>query len=282
MASFEKKFDIKAEDTFEDKAETYGEKMERFVCEIADRLRSEGLPLGNDCRLNPELEFFTDFISENEIKRDQKIVKNYQKEWYGSSDVVEKEIKKQKRETSGEKLEMLKTVIFNKFLGDRFITIRTSLYDDIVNKIDNVLVDRESGNVVCAVDEIEDTTSGLLESKKEKILERNREGGGKLKYGIGLRKNAKEGLGFMAEEFTDIPIFCLALDYKRMESVIKYLESSVSISEPERKLFEYFIRSMEAQVEELEKKDLRFSGPMKKRLGAFRFILPAIKKKYKI
>ena len=64
------------------------------------------------------------------------------------------EIMKDENERAGFVFEMLKTSIMHKKIGERFIVVRSSHYDDNINKVDNVLVDRKTGHTICALDEV--------------------------------------------------------------------------------------------------------------------------------
>ena len=50
--------------------------------------------------------------------------------------------------------EMSLTLLLNKFLKKDFIVARASSYDDYNNGIDNVLIDKTSGEVLCGFDEV--------------------------------------------------------------------------------------------------------------------------------
>lgn len=53
---------------------------------------------------------------------------------------------------------ILKTSIMHKMAGERFIVVRSSHFDDITNKVDNVIVDRDTGHTICALDEVSPKT----------------------------------------------------------------------------------------------------------------------------
>lgn len=263
----------------EAKYETQGEKAEKLMREIACKLQAEGVPVGDDCRIN--MDAFSDLFSEKEIGDDQQRVNKYLKRIWG--DLSKEKIQNKKKETSGEKLEMLKTALFHKFLGDKFIVVRTSLYDDFVHGIDNLIVNRESGDVVCAFDEVGDTMSGILQDKKDRILMKNvDEKGGKLKYGINIRKDKNGQMRIAPEELTNIPIFYLALPDRHIESSIKNFTLLDATSKEEKKLFDYFIKLIEIQMEKLEKKSLCLTNPFNKRIGSFKWAMQEIKKRYKL
>ena len=160
-------------------------KLVDFIKEISGNLREEGLPAREDCRI--DMDSFGEVYPEKTIKEDRREIESYEKDWQvGLSE-------EKRTKTEGEKLEMLKTAIFSKFLGKDFIVARSSLYDDVKNNIDNVILEKETGNLICALDEAGESSGKGYEEKKTKVLERNRqENGGSLKYGFKLEKD-REG-----------------------------------------------------------------------------------------
>lgn len=229
------------------------EKLRDFVKEITEKLREEEVPVTEDCRI--DMEAFKGVYSPEEIRHDLKIVEGWEQEEFYKG-LSKEEIKEERIKKEGEQLEMLKTSIFYKFLGKEFITARASPFDDLKNKVDNVILEKETGNLVCALDE----------EKKEKILERNRrKAGGKLKYGFWQEKD-KLVLG----EAENIPLFYLALPSRHIKKGIENLiPSSKEKSDYEEKLFSYFTSSISSQIGELKFKKLVLSSAFKKNLNRF-------------
>ncbi len=142
---------------------------------------------------------------------------------------------------------------------------------NIISKIDNIMLDRENGNIICAFDEVADTGTVVLEDKKKKILEKNvEEKGGRLKYGLKIEQDKKGQRKLILDKITEIPIFYLALPERYVKSGIANLVPSFEEkSDDDKKLFAYFIQSLKAQVEKLQFKELRFSPLLKTRFRDF-------------
>lgn len=121
-----------------------------FIAENSEKLRKEGVPVDNDCRL--DMKAFLNIYGNKMVEKNQELVKEYGAKWH--PDIPIEDIAEKKKKTSGEKLEILITALFAKFLGDKFIVVRSSLYDDVKNGIDNVVLEKESGALICAFDEI--------------------------------------------------------------------------------------------------------------------------------
>jgi len=271
---FESKIEKKLERVEEE--EKGREKIKDFIKETSENLKKEGVPVTEDCHI--DIRAFSEIYPEKIIEKDQELVRDYMSEWYPG--LSEEEIKKEKLKTDGEKLEMLITAIFAKNLGEDFIVARTSLYDDIKNKIDNIILEKETGNIVCALDEVAEISGERLEKKKNEILkERNiKEKGGKLKYGLKVEKDKKGKPKIFLSKIDSIPVFYLALDDKRINQAIENLIPSLEEkSEYEGKLFSYFKSSLNAQIWYLEL-DQRLHPFLKERLSAFKKSLQEFKK----
>ena len=202
-------------------------KLEYFIREIAEKAKDEGVPLTLDCRI--DMKAFVPPYTPQDIESDRELVEGYGRKW--------QEKEKAKGLKMGEKLEMLKTAIFYKFLSEDFIIVRTSRYDDIINKVDNLIIEKETGSPVCAFDEVSEISGSRFEEKKAKVLERNIKGGGKLKYGLTLKKYEKGKAKLTLGEISSLPVFYLALPERHIEEGVKNLIPSLEKNLIMRKKF---------------------------------------------
>ncbi len=222
-----------------EKAESYFEKIQEIkskVKEISKELNEEkGFPLTKDCRVDYRSEFFP----RKESKKDQKTV-DILKEKFGK--------KKERGESYGEQLELLKTAIFNKFLGNDFYVFRSSEYDDFSNGIDNVLIHKKSGKTICAFDEVASEKFNL-EKLKEKIKKVQKINTGKekgeLKYGFKIKGNGK----IEAAQLKQIPVFYLPFSKENLKAGIK----NFGYKKNDQKTFSIFIKRIKKQIESLNK-----------------------------
>jgi hypothetical protein len=74
--------------------------------------------------------------------------------------------------SDGERFEVLKTIVFYKFLNEKFIIVRTSSYDDVQNHVDNLIVEKETGNIVCAFYEVSAISGPEFIKKQERFLKK--------------------------------------------------------------------------------------------------------------
>ena len=148
-------------------------------------------------------------------------------------------------------MKLLKTALFNKFLGDKYVVVRSSRYDDYKNGVDNVMMEIKTGNVVCAFDEISDDTNFFHAEKEKKIEERNfKSGGASLKYGMSL----KDGK-LVPARLQNLPIFCLSLNPEKVrESLLQMEFSPIKKSPIEEELFRALMEELTAQIQMFEEK----------------------------
>jgi hypothetical protein len=219
------------------------EKIKTLISEIAEKLKQDGIIIDYDLRIKEDS--FTGCYSQEAIQRDKGFIIAKQKEW--NRENTGREIK----ERTGEKLEILKTILFHKFLGESYIVVRSSKYDDVANGIDNIIIEKKSGNIVCAFDEVCDIKNKCYKEKKEEIMKKNKTGC-VLKYGI-----KKDGDKMLLSDVENLPIFFLALDKATLEGGIANLSPSLEEkTEYEKNLFKYFILSIQAQISLLKNQSL--------------------------
>jgi len=177
-------------------------------------------------------------------------------------------------------LEMLSYAIFIKNLGDEFVVVRSSPHDDRVNKVDTLILDRKTGTLVCAFDEVSAINGIDYDKKRSAVYGRNLNGGGaSLKYGIGA-DNSDGKQSVIISKASNIPVFYIALDSENIKNGMKeFLPDMGNRSEFEKKLFSYFVSSIIAQIEGLELNESRLNKypELKNKLVAFKHIMEPLK-----
>lgn len=188
-------------------------------------------------------------------KRIGELEKKWEEEWREEGKGKEgRNWKQEKEKNFGELWEKAKTVVLNKIIGKEFIVVRASKHDDYENGVDNIIVDKETGNVVCAFDEVSTERGTEKEAKKfEKIEEKNGKGGATIKYGITVNEEKK----IIKKEIENIPVFCLRLSGGDLIKLLHEMNhESEEPSEIELGVFDDLIDSLEEQVRELKDKDI--------------------------
>lgn len=240
------------------------EELKGFIKEMSLGLENEGIPVDEKARIN--VDEFTGVYHQRSIEADKEWIKDLKGRWERAAIVESRwswafpKGKALRDQPVGEVLEMLATAVLHKNLGKDFVVARTSEYDDVRNKVDNIILDRKTGNIICAFDDIGTVSGKRFEEKQQKILERNwLRGGADLKYGISFQ----ESKGKMELEkglICHIPLFYLALSE---EEIKKALENPVK----EKKIFNDFIGSAKEQAEQIKKEPLH--PKLKQRLDFF-------------
>ncbi len=184
------------------------------------------------------------------------------------------EIRGRSTDYDNERLEMLAYAIFSKNLDKKFIIARASRHDGDLNKVHILLLERETGALVCAFDEVGDTTGADYESKKEAVRSRNvKQNGASLRYGLRIEERAGERV-VVPGEIKGIPLFYIALAKDRTEEGIReFIPDRERKSEFEKRLFDYFVLTILQQIKELELYDAQLHPDLKKRLFEFGRVL---------
>ncbi len=220
------------------------QRLNSLVAQIGEKYRRgnekvKPLPVDASCRIM--MDSFMQVYEKEEVGADIDIVKNKEKQWW-------EEGRERNFGSIGEQFELLKTAIFNKYLGDRFIVVRSALYDDYKNGVDNVMVDIKTGNVVCAFDEVGDAAA-FKRQKEQRVSARNlEEGGASLKYGIKFEDGKLK-----PARLQNLPIFCLSLSEEEVKRGISEMEFSSGKKSPvEDEIFRICLTELQAQITTLE------------------------------
>lgn len=153
----------------------------------------------------------------------------------------------------------------HKILKEKFMVVRSSAFDDYENGVDNIIVNKETGDVVCAFDEVRDNSAVVRKQREEKLDEKTRTeakedkirrkakgGGAKIKYGFGsvngelVKKPIKSVLIFY------ISVTAADLD-KLLEKMDYYSENP---NKTELEIFDKLIVSLGEQVKMLKKEEI--------------------------
>ena len=176
--------------------------------------------------------------------RDENTRKFYASE-YGvetERDIVRLYLQKKEREKNGQ-MEMFVAALFHKILKDDFLIMRASAYDDYINGIDTVMVNKKTGDIICAFDEVHNhEESDRADKKVEKIKKKAKKGGSTLSYGAVI-----EDEKLIRKEIKNLPVFFLSLSTKDLEDVLQNMNYGMGVSEKEIEIFNSFLSSLEDQ-----------------------------------
>jgi hypothetical protein len=228
--------EIQKRDLEEDEVFERGlESLSHYLKKVQEKLQESNFPVTEDCRVNSESDFFRHISKEKKEKHLEKV----------KSLEVKLGITHNKEKT-GEQLEMLKTALFDKFLGDKIFVLRSSKYDDYYNGIDNILIDKKTGEMVCAFDEVafnDRSQDERLQEKKKDIYEKNVNCSGKLDYGFKFKNNSQEIQPSIIE---NIPVFYIYFPSKYLRKTIKEFNSNEKLN---KKVFNTLIKELKVQAD---------------------------------
>lgn len=195
------------------------------------------------------------------------VQKDY-KEKYGVETPEEIVVKyrENKEASKSSQAEMIITALLHKILKERFLVVRSSVFDDYKHGMDNLILDKETGAVICAFDEVLENLGDKergASKKIEKIKKAAIKGGNEAKYGISFR-----GETLTRSHLRNIPVFYLTLESKDLIELTDLLyNNKESLGDAETKLFSHLVSSIKEQKEMLEK--LNLPPVMKRRLEGF-------------
>jgi hypothetical protein len=250
---------VERKETREERLEKVG-RLEKVLKEIAKKLVEKKIPVSpDDCRIQME-KFQFQYGKEKITKDKEKVAKL----------LAPEELKEKEKLSDGRILEMIKTVIFNKILWDRFVVVRTSLYDDFFNHVDNLILGNK-GEVVLAMD-----FAGKMDERKfEEVLERNKKGP-KIDYGVIHTQEASGEIKNVLGPITNVPLVYVPLLPKFIEELLKQQElyDLGKISPREIDIYLYWMTLIGEQLQRLSKIPRQLPEEMTKRFPELRNILP--------
>ncbi|HEY4504453.1 MAG TPA: hypothetical protein VJI73_01640 [Candidatus Paceibacterota bacterium] len=231
--------------------EDQADKLDLYLAKMAEVLRAKGIPVDSGLRLVMEDFVGVEGYSAEDLEKSTQYVANQMGKFHPglTMDAIDEKEKK----SNGTRFEMLKTALFVKNIGDRFIVCRSSRYDDIANKVDNVLVDSVTGEQLCIFDEVVDVTvvpgqssSGLLQNKKTFVVGVNCKGGANVEYGL-----VKKGERMVPGRMVGVPVLYLAISPLVLQEGLKVFDPNTTKSAgKEANLFNYLCTTLIGEIRE--------------------------------
>lgn len=253
--------------------ERSGEKLDGLMDAIAERLNKE-LPASGDEALvsrdgcinmaafgDLDVEGDKNKIWEKDVEwsaAENPNVQDFYKDKYGAAaegvaGVVAQYRKEKARGASGQ-MEKAVTGVFYKVLGSEYVVVRSSTFDDYFNGLDNVIVNKKTGDVVCAFDEVHgERGQERHDQKLEKVKKIARKGGAALKYGLSFEAGRP-----VRKSLANIPVFYLALSNQELRGLLDQMSYGVDDrpNPAELETFDKLIGLMEEQAGILSRENL--------------------------
>lgn len=177
---------------------------------------------------------------------DAKFIKIKEEAWARESGLSLEDYSRKKESSSNSLAEQAITLSLAKVLGSRFLSARSSAWDDYENGVDNLLLDLETGSVVCGFDEVIEGYGQDGSAKKEKkIMEKFSRGGSFVKYGI--KSTGEAGKEVAISKKANLPTFFVSLTKDELSDLLENINKP-EISVSEKKVIGEIISSLEYQV----------------------------------
>jgi len=238
--------------------------------------------------------------SKEEEKEDEQLIKDKELMWSGATndssrdflrkkynlnDVSEDELTdkileeyRNHREASAPAiLEQVATIVFYKVLKDKFFVMKSSIYDDYENGVDNLMVNKETGEVICAFDEVHGETKHRDERKKEeKIIKKAKQGGTKIKYGFTFKDNKDGEKELVRKEIDSVPLFYIASSPEDLKGILGKMDYDMdkAPNEDEINFFNKVTTSLKEQADMLLEEDI--PEKVKKKIVGFNKFLEEV------
>jgi hypothetical protein len=184
------------------------------------------------------------FMGEISASRREFYIKQYGVE--DSDKGMRKAYRQQVAERPSTMIEMAAVALLSKKLGKGFLVVQTAKYDDYVNGVDTLIIDRNTGKVVGAFDEVHADEEHMrrVEEKEAKIQRIAEKGGERIKYGLKLQDGK-----LTRESLKDVPVFYIALDTDDLNRIVEGLARPGTVQTKD--IFEKIRLSLMAQCDEL-------------------------------
>lgn len=185
-------------------------------------------------------------------EEDLRIIKMKEETWAKERGLSSEQFTAQQEKSKGSLAETAITLLLDKYLGDRFISVRASKWDDYENGIDNFLLDTKTGAVVCGLDELfNDLNQASSEKKEEKVMNKFLKGGAYAKYG--LKKD--EGMDAVEiNRLSNLPTFFIAIDRNDLVDILENI-NSVNSNPAEERIIKDIIFSLNLQINKMKESD---------------------------
>lgn len=227
------------------------------------------LMVGSDCRIN--MSAYWDTLggpypnkgAPETVKKDAQLVKAKEVEWgqlddervrkhyhpSGEEEASREAWKLHEREKDGALGEALVFSLLARALGDRYLVVRSSEFDDYFNGVDTLVVDKKTGETVCAFDEV---VGGELGPRHKEKLEKNRkrveqgEAFG-VKYGLSVNREGK----FVRTGCENLSGFALRLPKDTMLDLLRDVQPDTGLGDAEREVLLAMLNEARAQAQEV-------------------------------
>jgi hypothetical protein len=163
-----------------------------------------------------------------------------------------KKMKERSKQSKANKIEQAIMLLFYKFLKEEFIVVRSAVYDDYKAGVDNLIVNKRTGEVICAIDDFHEGEHDR--NKAEKTKRKAEKGGSTVHFGLGV----KDGK-IIRTKMENLPVFYLGISSESFEALMQSMGGDINspLSPKEKEVFLEFVSSLQAQQQAMAELTLK-------------------------
>lgn len=222
----------------------------------------------NNIKINTDIFHENPSYTDEKIKEDEEFVEEKRGEFNK---------KKKINDSNGELFEEAMACVLYRILNKKYLVVRSSDYDDLHNGVDILIIDPETNEIICLVDNIttyRDDFKAIeaIENKENKVLNQNMNGGAEIEYGLAFKENAEtHNIEPIGERKKGIPIFSMHLYGKELDELLNGMDYDINNdpSEIELKTFDELMRVMKVDskqmIEQIQEESKKNDEEMKKK-----------------
>lgn len=181
------------------------------------------------------------------LEDDLALISSKEEGWAKDAGKTKEEMVVSREKNPSSIAETAATLLFDKVLGDDFIIVRASTYDDYENGADQLIVDKKTGAVICGLDDVIGHIGDDGGTKKKgKMDAKMKKGGASIKYGLTMDNGE-----LARKSLRHIPIFYFSLSKSELDGLLKSLAAEQNdLSQEETAIYAKLVNSLAAQVSE--------------------------------
>ena len=208
--------------------------LNSLMTAAAEHYRLLGIELSPDGRIDPSA--FTQCRNVDEIRAHTSYVQKREERW-------ERELGKQAQKDPWQRIdseffEQLVPILFTKVMPDKFVVVRSAKYDDYEHGVDTIIIDRDTGEILCSVDEFTSDKEMVTGHKAKKVVQVNSNGTA-LSYGY---KRESNDSFVPVKACGNFPVCVLSLERSKVHEMIGMLDKDLNVvSDLEKKAFKELI-----------------------------------------
>ncbi len=250
MNNIEYSPDIKVGDKIELDEQNYSRprrRLESFLPLMKQKLAQQAEMYNQDYECSwLDKDVTISMVEHPDWQEDEAIANEQEKQWARETGKSHKQWQLDKEKNPANLTEIALTLSLQRLLPANLMVVRSARYDDY-NGIDQLIIDRDSGSVVCGIDEVINRQDNPSPNKKEnKVKQKILNGGVVVKYGACVEKGTLR-LG----ELKNIPAFYLSLEKNELANLCESLEQE-EVTVNERNLLTHLKTSLGEQIKSYE------------------------------